>query len=188
LIFSRIYFLRLYFSHLFAIFFIAIQAINTMAIAQYRTEKSWQGIVSYVVDGDTLHIRPLSTPADAQPRKIRIEGIDAPESCQVYGAQSTAALKQLVHSKTVTVTSKRFDDYGRDVAKITINNVDVGAWMVSKGHAWSYHYRHSAGPYRVEEESAIRARQGLFADAAAIEPKTFRKEHGSCHVAKVKTK
>lgn len=160
-----------------AIYLIAIQA-NSMPA---RGLNSWQGIVTYVTDGDTLWVRPDNAATNSEPHKIRIAGIDAPESCQQYGAQSTAALKKLVASKPVTVQSKRFDEYGRDVAKITINNMDVGAWMVRNGHAWSYHYRHSAGPYRAEEETATRARLGLFADAAALEPRFFRREHGSCH-------
>jgi micrococcal nuclease len=164
----------------FAIFFIATQGYFTLANAS----NTWHGIVTYVTDGDTLWIRPDDADANSEPRKIRIDGIDAPESCQLYGAQSTAALKKLVASKSVTILSKRFDEYGRDVAKITIDSVDIGGWMVSKGHAWSYHYRHSAGPYRVEEESAARARLGLFADAAAIEPRIFRREHGTCHLPK----
>jgi endonuclease YncB( thermonuclease family) len=163
----------------FAIFFIAIQAIITPAIAV----NSWIGIVTHVTDGDTLWIRPTEQTDHAKPRKIRIDGIDAPEFCQLYGKQSTAALKKFASSKTVVVTHKRFDDYGREVSKISINNADIGAWMVSNGHAWSYHYKFSAGPYRIEEESAQRAKLGLFADATAIEPRIFRKEHGSCYPA-----
>jgi micrococcal nuclease len=62
--------------------------------------------------------------------------------------------------------------------------VDVGTWMVQNGHAWSYHYRFSAGPYRLEEEAAMRAKLGLFADASAVEPKIFRRGHGSCYPPK----
>jgi micrococcal nuclease len=171
-----------------AIIFIAINSYKTMAIAKYNTENkmgnSWQGTVVYVTDGDTLWIRPNDAGLHSEPRKIRIDGMDAPESCQPHGAQSTAALKGLVASKPVIIQSKRFDDYGRDVAKVTMNGTDVGAWMVRNGHAWSYHYRHSAGPYRVEEESAARSRLGLFANAAAIEPRLFRRVHGTCHVPK----
>jgi micrococcal nuclease len=169
---------------LFAIYFIALQINITPAMAI----NDWYGVVTYVTDGDTLWVRPLEAgtgkSASSQPRKIRIDGIDAPESCQLYGPQSTAALKKLVASKTVIVKSKRVDDYGRDVAKIKLKDTDVGAWMVSNGHAWSYHYRRSAGPYRVEEAAAVKAHLGLFADAAAIEPRFFRREHGSCQPSK----
>ena len=163
-----------------AIFFIAIKAINMPAMAL----DSWQGVVTHVTDGDTLRVRPIGLQGKVYGKKIRIDGIDAPESCQLYGIKSAAALKKLLISKQVTVFSKRFDDYGREVAKITADNIDAGGWMVQNGHAWSYHYRFSVGPYRLEEDAAKRARRGLFADASAVEPKIFRREHGSCYLAK----
>lgn len=169
---------------LFAIYLIAIQAYITPAVASTL----WSGVVTNVTDGDTLWVRPSAVRSgkttDSKPRKIRIDGIDAPESCQLYGEQSTAALKKLIVSKQVTVLSKRFDDYGRDVAKITLNNMDVGGWMVKNGHAWSYHYRFNAGPYRLEEEAAALSKLGLFSNASALEPKIFRLEHGSCYLPK----
>ncbi len=165
---------------IFAIFFIAIQAYITPA----KASNTWQGIVTHVTDGDTLRVRQMGTNSKSDSLRIRIDGIDAPESCQLYGAQSTAALKKLLITKQVTITSKRFDDYGREVAKVTFNDMDVGGWMVQNGHAWSYHYRFSAGPYRLEEIAAKRARLGLYEDASAVEPKIFRREHGSCYPAK----
>jgi micrococcal nuclease len=159
---------------------IAILAIITPAIAI----NTWSGNVTHVSDGDTLWILPTDHALSAKPRKIRIDGIDAPEFCQQYGKQSMAALKHFLKTETISVTRKRYDDYGREVSKITINKTDVGSWMVSNGHAWSYHYRFSAGPYRDEEEFAKREKLGLFADVKAIEPRLFRKVHGSCHSPK----
>ncbi len=163
-----------------AIIFIANSAYNTWAAAS----NTWQGIVTHVTDGDTIRVRPMDSSSQSDTVKVRIDGIDAPESCQAYGAQSTAALKKRIINKQVTVTSKRFDDYGRDVAKVAIEGVDVGGWLVANGHAWSYHYRFSAGPYGTEEKTAARDKLGLFADASALNPKTFRREHGSCFTAK----
>jgi endonuclease YncB( thermonuclease family) len=115
-------------STIFAIFFIASQAIIAPAKAinkaLNKTSNTWQGIVAHVTDGDTLRIRPLGSNNKSDSVRIRIDGIDAPESCQTYGLKSAAALKKLLISKQVTVISKRFDDYGRDVAKVMIENVD----------------------------------------------------------------
>jgi micrococcal nuclease len=173
---------------IFAIFFIATKAVFTTAIAENKAlnnvPNTWQGIVIHVTDGDTLRVRPLGSNSKSDSVRIRIDGIDAPESCQTYGVKSAAALKKLLISKQVTVISKRFDDYGRDVAKVMIENVDVGGWMVKHGHAWSYHYRFSDGPYGSEKKAAVREKLGLFADAEAVNPKTFRREHGSCYLTK----
>ena len=79
-----------------AINFIALQAFITLATAN----NLWSGVVTNVTDGDTLWVRPSAASSDSvassKPRKIRIDGIDAPESCQLYGVQSTAALKKLI--------------------------------------------------------------------------------------------
>lgn len=143
---------------------------------------SWQGTVTHVTDGDTLWVQP-SNPAwgYAPARKIRIKGIDAPEICQQHGEPSKNALKQQLLQKIVTIHTHRVDDYGRDIAKIVFQNQDIGTWMVSQGHAWSYHYRHSAGPYAVQEREAQSAKRGLFAARSPVEPRVFRRSHGSCH-------
>jgi micrococcal nuclease len=171
-----------------AIFFIVNQAAITLAkdikVVSNQPSNAWQGTVIHVTDGDTLRVRPLGLNSKADSLRIRIDGIDAPETCQPYGAKSTTALKKLLISKQVTVTSKRFDEYGRDVAKVTVDDIDVGNWMVKNGHAWSYHYRFSTGPYGSEEKAAMREKLGLFADPSAVNPKIFRREHGSCYIAK----
>ncbi len=142
----------------------------------------WRGTVTYVTDGDTLWVQPSNQARNsASARKIRIEGIDAPELCQRYGQESKNALEQLLLHKNVIIHTKRVDDYGRDVAKITFETRDIGTWMVNQGHAWSYHYRHSAGPYAVQERDAQSAKRGLFASSSPTEPRAFRREHGSCH-------
>jgi micrococcal nuclease len=151
--------------------------------ASVHSATPWQGKVTYVTDGDTLWVRPAE-PAlgDASVRKIRIDGIDAPEICQHHGDLSKNALKQQLLLQSVTVHTRRIDDYGRDVAKITHNKQDIGAWMVSQGHAWSYHYRHSAGPYAAQEHEAKSGKRGLFATPTPVEPRVFRRVHGSCHI------
>ncbi len=163
----------------------AIATNQTNNSTSNATSNAWQGVVTHITDGDTLRVRSLSQNTKSDSLRIRIEGIDAPEICQHYGWQSTAALKKLLLLKRVTIVSKRFDDYGRDVAKVKIDDVDVGSWMVRNGHAWSYHYRFSNGPYGSEEKIAVQEKLGLFADATAIEPRRFRREHGSCHPPKI---
>ncbi len=167
------------FLHLLLLFFVS-------ASAPVFGGTLWRGAVVHVTDGDTLWVQPTSPSRNNEPaRKIRIEGIDAPEICQPYGEQSKTALKKRLFGKTVTVTTHRVDDYGRDVAKLTFESQDVqdiGTWMVSQGHAWSYHYRHSAGPYALQELDAQSARRGLFAASSPTEPRFFRQAHGSCHI------
>ena len=148
------------------------------------TPQVTQGAVAYVVDGDTVWVK---TSANQALVKVRMVGIDAPESCQTGGAASRDALAARLSGQTVTLiasSSRAHDDYGRLLAKVDLNGEDMGRWMVSQGHAWSYGYRNYLGPYAAEQTQAQATERGLFADAAAENPRDFRKRHGSCSVLK----
>jgi micrococcal nuclease len=139
------------------------------------------GTVSRVTDGDTLWIK---TSSSAEAIKVRLSGIDAPESCQDWGREAAAALKSKALHQTVVLRTRTRDDYGRLVASVRLKadamGDDVGAWLVHSGHAWSYHSSRGDGPYAAEEHAARNARRGLWAAGGALEPKLFRKSHGSC--------
>lgn len=135
------------------------------------------GTVTRVVDGDTLW---LKTAADAEPVVVRIEGIDAPESCQPGGAEATARLVELVLHRSVTVKPSAHDDWGRTVGKVFDGTVDVGDRMVRDGQAWSARWKYDRGPYVAEERMAQSLKRGLHAAGGALEPREFRKRHGPC--------
>ena len=139
------------------------------------------GVVSRVIDGDTVW---LKTAASRKPLKIRIAGIDAPEICQAGGIASRDALRRRLLGQTVTMVqtpSRRHDNYGRLLARIDLHGEDIGRWMVTSGHAWSYHFRHDAGQYAAEQGLARAAGRGLFSQKDPINPRQFRAQHGSCH-------
>lgn len=148
-------------------------------LASPRSATPWSGVVTYVVDGDTVRVRP---PGGGKPVSIRIDGIDAPEICQAGGPTSRDALKRRVLGQRVAVHGRVRDDYGRLLARIMLDGEDQGRWMVAQGQAWSYRYRGSAGPYAAEEGRAQAARRGLFSmqPSAPVNPRDFRKSHGSC--------
>ena len=155
---------------------LALAAISLQVFTTAAQARLYTGVVTHVTDGDTLWVR---TSTHGKPRKVRFQGIDAPESCQNWGTQATAALTQRVQFKTVQLNTRARDDYGRMVATVTLDGDDVGRWMVANGHAWSYHYRRNPGPYAAEESRARAAGHGLWSQPA-IEPREFRKQHGAC--------
>ena len=153
--------------------------VGADAFAARRPQAAWSGVVIYVVDGDTVRVRP---PGGGKPVSIRLEGIDAPEICQSGGTLSREALQRRVHGQRVAVYGRARDDYGRVVARVNLNGEDQGRWMVANGYAWSYRYRRNAGPYAVEQRGAELAKVGIFAVNAdrPVNPREFRKRHGSC--------
>jgi micrococcal nuclease len=151
--------------------------LGVVASGAQAASNVWTGMVTYVVDGDTLYVRPLEGGA---PVNIRIAGIDAPETCQPGGAESHQALRDRVFRRQVVVSSQGQDSYGRDLATLTLSRDDIGLWLVRRGHAWSYQYGGSASPYVLAEQSARTLGRGLFAEPQPEHPSDFRRRHGRC--------
>jgi endonuclease YncB( thermonuclease family) len=92
-----------------------------------------------VIDGDTLEL---------DGSRIRLDGIDAPESSQscprkglgswACGTAATTALGKLVEHQTVSCQPQGFDKYGRTLAVCFVGNKDINAAMVRQGYAWAF--------------------------------------------------
>lgn len=140
----------------------------------------WTGVVTYVIDGDTVRVRP---PGGGKPVTVRISGIDAPEICQPGGPRSRDVLKKRTLGQRVAVHGTRHDDYGRLLARLLVDGDDLGQWMVGQGQAWSYRDRSQTGPYALEQSHAQAAGLGLFSRTSGLRPVypgVFRKRHGRC--------
>lgn len=142
------------------------------------TAATFSGVVTRVTDGDTLWV--LRDGGRSRPVKVRLTGLDAPERCQAWGEQARAALASRVLRQHVTVRAGATDVYQRRLVRLYSGEEDVGAWLVAHGHAWSYGFRYHPAPYAAELQAARSMGLGLFADPGAIEPRLFRKQHGSC--------
>ena len=147
-----------------------------LSLALCGSAHALSGIVMRVTDGDTLWVRPAD---GGRPVKVRLQGIDAPERCQAWGLQAQAALASRVLHQRVQVRTRAYDDYQRAIGHLELQGEDIAAWMVREGHAWSARFHKSFGPYAAHEQQARAAGRGLFA-SAAVEPRVFRKMHGSC--------
>lgn len=155
---------------------LCLLAWPALGLAQPTVTTAW---VSWVMDGDTLLLVPQG---QKEPVKVRVDGIDAPESCQPGGEAAREAMIRLAMRKTVQVREFGQDHYGRQVAQVSIDGVDLGAEMVRTGMAWAYRYRAGAGPYAKLQKRAQEDQRGLFgASETAMTPAVFRKFHGSCH-------
>jgi len=163
----------------------ALLAIGAAAVAAPKSKPAppppapvdLVGTVTRIVDGDTLW---LKTAADEQAVVVRIEGIDAPESCQPGGKEASAWLADLALNRAVTVRVSATDDWGRKVGKVNDGTRDIGDRMVRDGHAWSLRYKYDRGPYMAEERMALALKRGVHADGGAIEPREFRRRNGEC--------
>ncbi|WP_295500475.1 thermonuclease family protein [Limnohabitans sp. Rim8] len=103
----------------------------------------WTGWVSWVMDGDTVLV---VRPGQQEPVKLRLDAVDAPEACQPGGAAARDAMIALVLRKPVQVQLLGHDSYGRDIGRLSVDGVDLGAEMVRSGMAWAYQFRTGRGP------------------------------------------
>jgi len=144
-----------------------------------QTSSSTQALipcmVSSITDGDTIRV---ITPSQ-QEQKIRTYGIDCPEPGQDYGPEATERLRKLIDGQYVTLDVKDTDRYGRTVAIIMKDSVDIGLLMVREGYAWAS--RKYLGPaylkkYIEAETYARNKKLGLWKNGMAIEPWVYRKK------------
>ena len=147
-----------------------------MTPAEATVPRSVQGVVSKVTDGDSLWL----TPAGKKPIEVRLRDIDAPESCQPWGAQARAALAELALHKVATLQISGRDSYGRTLGVLMIDDLNVGKSLVENGHAWSTRSRWDQGPLVKQEKMARALSRGLHGAAGAVQPVEFRRRHGKC--------
>lgn len=151
-------------------------AASTWASAWADGPERYDARVVRVFDGDTVWVQPA---AGGRWRKLRLDGIDAPEICQPGGLAARDALAARVLGQVVQVVERASDDYGRGIVGLFWRGEDVNRWLVQAGHAWAHRWRGS-GPYQHEEDAARHARRGVFAGEAPQPPRDFRRLNGPC--------
>lgn len=147
--------------------------------ARPGTRQTWVAEVTYVVDGDSIWVRSAD---GGKRRKLRLEGIDAPEICQAHGPEARAAMRELAQGQLVRVTVRAYDRYGRGIASVwrMADDLDIASVMVTQGWAWSETYRGRLGKYWREEARARESARGLFTQPRPESPAEFRKRYGPC--------
>ncbi|RFC33240.1 MAG: Endonuclease YncB, thermonuclease family [Candidatus Nitrotoga sp. SPKER] len=125
-----------------------------------------------VVDGDTVLIL-----RDNMPIKVRLAEIDAPEKTQAFGEESKQSLAELVLNKQVHVDSRAIDDYGRLVALITIDGLNISYEQVQRGMAWMYSRFNKSEVLLGLQNGAKKAKRGLWMQTDPIPPNKWRKDN-----------
>ena len=113
-----------------------------------------------IIDGDTIHIGKT---------KIRLHGIDAPESKQTCttdskewpcGQEATQALAEAISDQPVTCEGDKRDRYKRLLATCYVGSINLNAMMVRNG--WALAYRRYSTEYVDDEAAAEKAGMGIW--------------------------
>jgi endonuclease YncB( thermonuclease family) len=127
-----------------------------------------------VIDGDTIEIHGT---------RIRLHGIDAPESGQACttqgktyrcGQQAAFALADKIKGGAVECRKKDLDQYGRIVARCSVRDEDINGWMVAQG--WALAYRQYSMDYVGQEARAKNLKLGIWQGEFEV-PSDWRRNH-----------
>jgi endonuclease YncB( thermonuclease family) len=128
--------------------------------------------VPRIVDGDTLAIGAT---------KVRLEGIDAPETDQVClnangdrwacGIDARDQLVAHIAGRDINCTSHSIDAYRRTLATCYLAGEDLNGWLVQQG--WALAYVKYSSAYRQVENDARANQRGLW-QGAFIAPWDWR--------------
>ena len=131
---------------------------------------------SRVIDGDTI-----VCVLDARQVRIRLYGIDAPETTQDFGREAREFVKRTLLGATVHVEEVAIDRYGRSVAKVWLDDGTLlNELIISSGFAWWYR---RYAPQDVELSDAEQVAQsqgiGLWSKPDPVPPWEFRRRKRS---------
>ncbi|MGL4513841.1 MAG: thermonuclease family protein [Lacipirellulaceae bacterium] len=145
------------------------------------------GLAISFADGDTLRVLD----ATGRQTRVRLEGIDAPEAKQAFGAKSRSAAMALARKRPVRVFWGEQDKYHRTLGHVFIRatqgepEVWLNERMVRDG--WAWHYDEYSDDQRLEsaEREARTAKSGLWAESSPPEaPWDYRRRLRAAAAAK----
>lgn len=119
----------------------------------------------------TLHLYDMSV-VDADGLRaclqIRLYGIDAPEHDQPFFKQACRLLRKLTTFRRMQTTCifKGVDCYGRILATVKVNGIDLALALCKKGLAWGL-----CDEYQQAALKAQHQRKGLWINRSPTEPR-----------------
>jgi len=112
----------------FVLLLFALNYNNLNGMAEKFLDESEEGFVWRAVDGDTVKIGNES---------VRLLGINTPEKGEFYYAEAKKSIEGLIVNKTVKLEfgNDKYDKYGRKLAYLILDGVNVNIEQVRKGFA-----------------------------------------------------
>ena len=132
------------------------------------------GKVVSIADGDTITVLDSSKTQ----HKIRLYGIDCPESHQDFGQKAKEFTSGLVFGQNVEVKVMDTDRYGRSVGVVSIGSKTLNEELLKNGMAWYYgQYCKTSfcSQWSQYQEDAKNKKIGLWSMANPTPPWEFRR-------------
>ena len=136
---------------------------------------AWQGKVIHVTDGDTIVVLT----EDKEQVRVRLYGIDAPESRQPFGSKATRFVRDKAALQIVEIDERYLDRYGRTIATVHLSDgTNLNEELVRVGLAWVYTRYCDEQPmcsrWDALQQEARMNRIGLWVDKEPVPPWQWR--------------
>lgn len=118
-----------------------------------------------IVDGDSI-----SVVINQELVRVRLAGVDAPEGNQPFAIDSKQSLHDLCFWVEAELSSISKDYYGRMLAKVKCNGVNVNAQQVRRGMAWVADQSVGDRELVQLQEEAQAAKRGLWSYDSPVPP------------------
>ena len=152
----------------------ALAFCGALALVSGAALADFSGRVVGVADGDTLTVVD-----GGRQVRVRLWGIDAPERKQPWSSRSRDALAARAMHRDAVVATRGTDGYGRTLARVAVDGVDLGEVQLRDGLAWVYRrYTKDRAMIAIEDEARA-ARRGLWVTRDPEPPWAWRERNGT---------
>lgn len=128
----------------------------------------------HIADGDTITVLDNTNTQI----KVRLHGIDCPESHQDYGNVAKEFTAKFCKGKSVTIVHTDDDRYGRMVGLVIVGKDTLNTELLKAGLAWHYNRYDSNPVWQHYQDGARENKKGLWAQPEPVEPWEWRKSKG----------
>lgn len=139
-----------------------------------KTQRTVEGEVVKVLDGDTIDVM-----TNGKPARIRLDSIDAPEKSQPFGQKSKETLNDWVARQHVTINVNDTDMHGRLIGVVYLEGVNINRALVEKGYAFAYRQYLKDDTMLELERKAQNNHAGVWSlpESQIVKPWDYRKSH-----------
>ena len=149
-----------------------MKLLSLLFLLLLSASTSFTGKVVKITDGDTIVVLIEGN----QQVKIRLEGIDCPESNQDFGNKAKQAVSDLCFGKEVKIVKSGEDRYGRTLGFVFVGDVNVNKELLKQGLAWHYKQYNKDAELAALEQEARKKKIGLWSHPNPVAPWDFRRK------------
>jgi endonuclease YncB( thermonuclease family) len=150
-----------------ALVLVTCLALPCAALAEPNS-KVIRAQVLQIVDGDSVTVS-----INGELVRVRLAEIDAPEGDQPFAVESRQSLFDLCFWAPAELSSISKDHYGRMLARVKCNGLDVNAEQVRRGLAWVKEVRDQTVKHKTLhklQDEARAAKRGLWSRESPMPP------------------